>query len=979
MLMDEPFGAIDPINRDRLQNEFLRLQQEIRKTVVFVTHDIDEAIKMGDRIAVMQKGGKLAQYATPAELLSDPASDFVEDFVGADRGLKRLALERVRDVDLWRAPLVRDGEQPPSGQYDLDYPLVVDEAGRPMRWLSGSRAEPLIELDDILRDALSAMLEEETQYAPVVDKQGAVAGVLSIEIIGHQLQQEARAVILAQVEIRDRSGEESCVADNGFCPEWIVDNFDRYVDPFWDHVYLTVVAVAIGFAVAFALALLAYRRRWLIPPIVNVTAILYTIPSLAAFFLLLPVTGRGTTTALIVLVAYTLLILFRNTLAGLDNVPEDAKDAGRGMGLTQRQLLWKVELPLAVPEIVAGLRVAATTHRRARNPGVLRGRRRPRRRDLRRHQLQVERRDGRGPVRAARRSPRRRPAARPARHHTLEPRMNEFVDAIEFIFQSRETNEGVVVGGSQFFELAVDHMWLSFVATVIACAVAIPLGLWLGHIGRFGFLAINVSNVGRAVPSLALIAFFVAYLGVGFANVTLALVLLAIPPILTNTYVGVRQVERDSVDAAQGMGMTGVQTVRRVELPLAIPLIFGGIRTSAVNVVATATLAPLAGLNSLGDPIINVSTYGDDGRLGAAILVAFLAVATDLSLAALQRAVTPKGLRRRRTRMKQVRYATALIAVLLAALALGACGDDDDDDDGGNGGTDSGAQIQRDEANAGTKITVGSKNFTEQKILGEIYAQGLEAAGYDVDKQLNLGDEKVALKALEEGEIDAYPEYTGTALLSLFGVASDEIPLDPAAAFEDTRPVSQKEGLVAYPPTPFTNSNEVGLTQGDGRRARDHEDLRAGGARPGPDALRVAGVPPAQGLPARAAGDLRARLQGVRARSRRPAARGPDQREGRPVDRVHDRPADPAGGVRPARGRQADVPALQRHVRRCRRTCADQGVAGRRRAGPGGPDGRGHVGAERTRRPRQEDAGGGRRPSTCRSPACSRRVVSRHG
>ena len=168
-------------------------------------------------------------------------------------------------------------------------------------------------------------------------------------------------MILAQVEIRDRSGDESCVADNGFCPDWIWDNFDRYVDPFWDHVYLTVVAVAIGFAISFTLALMAYRRRWLIGPIVNVTAILYTIPSVAAFFLLLPITGRGNTTALIALVAYTLLIIFRNVLAGLDNVPEEAKDAGRGMGLTNRQLLWRVELPLAVPEIVAGLRVAATT------------------------------------------------------------------------------------------------------------------------------------------------------------------------------------------------------------------------------------------------------------------------------------------------------------------------------------------------------------------------------------------------------------------------------------------------------------------------------------------------------------------------------------------------------------------------------------------------------------------------------------------
>ena len=162
--------------------------------------------------------------------------------------------------------------------------------------------------------------------------------------------------------------------------------------------------------------------------------------------------------------------------------------------------------------------------------------------------------------------------------------------------------------------------------------------------------------------------------------------------------------------------------------------------------------------------------------------------------------------------MKQLRYATALIAVLLAALALGACGDDDDDDGGGGGGETAG-QIERNDANAGTKITVGSKNFTEQKVLGEIYAQGLEAAGFDVDKELNLGDEKVALKAATEGEIDAYPEYTGTALVSLFGVPSDEIPTDPQEAYDQAKADYAKKGLVAYSPTPYTNSNEVGMTQ----------------------------------------------------------------------------------------------------------------------------------------------------------------------
>jgi osmoprotectant transport system permease protein len=167
-------------------------------------------------------------------------------------------------------------------------------------------------------------------------------------------------VLFAQLQRRDRT-EESCVADNGVCPDWIADNFDRYVTPFWEHVYLTLVSVAIGFAIAFGLALLAYRRRWLTGPIIQVTGILYTLPSVAVFFLLLPITGRGKSTAIIALVAYTLLILFRNVIAGLDNVPADARDAGRGMGLTRRQLLWRVELPLALPEIMAGLRIATTT------------------------------------------------------------------------------------------------------------------------------------------------------------------------------------------------------------------------------------------------------------------------------------------------------------------------------------------------------------------------------------------------------------------------------------------------------------------------------------------------------------------------------------------------------------------------------------------------------------------------------------------
>ncbi len=205
MLMDEPFGAIDPINRERLQNEFLRLQAAIRKTILFVTHDIDEALKMGDRIAVLKEGGILAQYATPAELLMSPADEFVEDFVGADRALKRLALMRVRDIHLWEAPLAYVGQPTAEVKSKLDgaevpFPLVVDAERRPLGWMSerdlaaetvpaqpDAAASPILDQDDVMRDALSDLLATESQYAPVTDADGRIAGVLSIEIISEFL------------------------------------------------------------------------------------------------------------------------------------------------------------------------------------------------------------------------------------------------------------------------------------------------------------------------------------------------------------------------------------------------------------------------------------------------------------------------------------------------------------------------------------------------------------------------------------------------------------------------------------------------------------------------------------------------------------------------------------------------------------------------------------------------------------------------
>ena len=163
--------------------------------------------------------------------------------------------------------------------------------------------------------------------------------------------------------VKERTSETlPCQAqDKLFCWDWATENIDRYGTPTVQHLELVLFSVAIGFAIAFALSLLAHRHAWLRPPLLAGTGVLYTIPSIAFFFLLLPITGRGMETAIIALSAYTLQIIYRNTITGLANVPASVKDAARGMGLTDRQILWKVELPLATPEIIAGMRIATVS------------------------------------------------------------------------------------------------------------------------------------------------------------------------------------------------------------------------------------------------------------------------------------------------------------------------------------------------------------------------------------------------------------------------------------------------------------------------------------------------------------------------------------------------------------------------------------------------------------------------------------------
>jgi osmoprotectant transport system permease protein len=213
--------------------------------------------------------------------------------------------------------------------------------------------------------------------------------------------------------------------------------------------------------------------------------------------------------------------------------------------------------------------------------------------------------------------------------------LDVFLNSFDFMVDQRHL----------LLEKTWDHLLLSGAALAVAISVAVPLGVILGHLHRGSFVAVNVANVGRALPTLVVIAVGFTVLGLGFTNVMVALVVLAVPPILTNAYVAIDQVDPDAVEAARGMGMTPSQVLRRVELPLALPLLFAGIRTAVVFVIATATIAAIAGGGGLGDILANQATYRIEGVVAASIWVSVLALAADAALGVVQRWLTPAGLK----------------------------------------------------------------------------------------------------------------------------------------------------------------------------------------------------------------------------------------------------------------------------------------------------------------------------------------------
>ena len=374
---------------------------------------------------------------------------------------------------------------------------------------------------------------------------------------------------------------------------WVQDHTDEIRQRLIEHIELTVLAVLFGLAIALPLALLSVRYRRLYGPVIAITGVLYTIPSLALFALLLPLTGLSRTTALIPLTAYTLLILVRNTVTGLDGVPPDVKDAAVGMGYSRNRQLLRVELPLALPgdhrrhphrhrhDHRAG------RHHRAHRPGrtgLADVRRLPARLPHaahRRHRAVARARGRRRPA------PRARAATRDAVGACGSPPVAEggcvmgfFGDVFDFL-----TNHDQWHGDESIPRLLGQHVQLTVVSVLVAALVALPIGILLGHVRTGGAIAVNIANIGRALPAFALLILAVQWVGIGDPTGVLtpvqsvpafiAMFALAVPPMLANAYVGMASVDDEIREAARGMGMNGRQMIWRVELPNAVPVDHG--------------------------------------------------------------------------------------------------------------------------------------------------------------------------------------------------------------------------------------------------------------------------------------------------------------------------------------------------------------------------------------------------------------------
>ena len=353
---------------------------------------------------------------------------------------------------------------------------------------------------------------------------------------------------------------------------------------------------------------------------------------------------------------------------------------------------------------------------------------------------------------------------------------------------------------AELLALFGQHLVLVLAATGIAAALGLPLGLAMTRSERLARPLVALAGLAQTVPSLALFGFLIPLPlvgGIGARAAITALVIYALLPILRNTWAGVRQVDPSVIEAARGLGMTDAQILRRVELPLALPVILAGLRIAAVTSVGTATIAAAIGAGGLGTYIFRgIATLDTRLILAGALPSAALALLVDALLARVERSPRPG------------RAAAALAAGAAVVLSLA---------------------FLAERGRGPTRIVVGSKNFTEQVVLGEILAGWLEDRGFAVDRRLNLGGTGVCHEAMRQGQLDLYVEYTGTALLDVLKQPKTN---DPAVALRVVREGYRPLGLWVGEPLGFNNSFALVMRSADAsrrglRRLSDLEPLRA--------------------------------------------------------------------------------------------------------------------------------------------------------
>ena len=555
MLMDEPFGAVDPIVRERLQNEFLRLQEDLAKTILFVTHDIDEAIKMGDLVAVFQTGGILAQFGPPAEILAAPGVRVRRPVRRADRGLKRLSLLRVADLELRpaddRARRRRRRRSARARPRPIRCTTCCSSTrrDRPIGWVAERRDPPRRvpgRGDGATRSrrcstggrpsrTRSRCCSTPTSRAGiVVDRTGAAQGLLTVETIARRMREGEHAPAFTPERGRRRArrpgrrrrprrigrrrrapGAASEPPDGGLRPCSRVvrsstgpgSSTTSTTSPsaILQHLQLTILPLVIGFVISLVLAVWAVRRPRVYGPVTAVTGHPVHDPEPRRVRGARPITGLSLLTAIIPLVTYTLLILVRNIVAGFHAVPAEVLEAADGMGYTRRQRLWRVELPLAVPLIIAGVRLATVTTIGLVTVVAVLGDSFGGLGQLITEGLQtffptkyllgavlsVLLAFAADAILVRLERVGHAVGPRPGRGALMEGIVEFFLDPANW--------QGATGIPNRLFE----HLVISGLAIAVATAIALPVGLYIGHTGRGANLAINLANIGRAVPSYA--------------------------------------------------------------------------------------------------------------------------------------------------------------------------------------------------------------------------------------------------------------------------------------------------------------------------------------------------------------------------------------------------------------------------------------------------------------------------------------------